>query len=154
MDVVSLVNRCKMAVLGMALLSTLTMPSVVFAEEEADPFDGRLLPIELIMAHRTEIGLTAAQNKRIGELVVGVQQAVAGHQWEMQTAYFELIEVLDETDIDEDRAIALAKKAVDTENEIKLEQMRLLIRLRNLLTPEQVTLLQARRAEQLANLGG
>ena len=126
------------------------MPIEALAEEKADPFDGRLLPLELVMAHRNEIGLTKAQRKEIGELVVAVQQAVAGKRWEMQTAYFELMEVLDAAEIDEDKAVALARQAVDTENEIKLEQMRLLIRLRNLLTPEQVTALRAKRAEMPA----
>ena len=125
-----------------------SLPLTAFAEEkDNDPFDGRLFAPELIMANRNAIGLTSEQNKRIGELVVAVQQAVAGRTWEMQSAYFELMEVLEEPMVDEDRAIALAKQAVDSETEIKLEQMRLLIRLRNLLTPEQVAVLQAKRAE-------
>lgn len=151
----TIVERWRLAMLALIASSVMLIgPVTAAAAEEADPFDGRLLSVELIMAHRTDIGLTKAQNKKIGELVVGVQQAVAGYQWEMQSAYFELIEVLDNTAIDEDRAIALARKAVETENEIKLEQMRLLIRLRNLLTAEQVEILQARRAEQLADSGG
>ena len=136
----------RMMLCGLLVTLLAAAPVRAFAEEEEDPFDGRLLSLELIMAHRNEIGLTKAQNKEIGELVVAVQQAVAGKSWDMQSAYFELMEVLDEPQIDEDRAIALAKQAVDTENEIKLEQMRLLIRLRNLLTPEQVAVLQAKRA--------
>ncbi len=140
----------KMMLGGLLVVLLALTPIPAFAEEEEDPFDGRLLSLELIMAHRNEIGLTKAQNKEIGELVVAVQQAVAGKSWDMQSAYFELMEVLDEEQINEDRAIALAKQAVDTENEIKLEQMRLLIRLRNLLTPDQVALLQARRAEMIA----
>ena len=133
----------------LALLLALPLAAVA-EEEEDDPFDGRLISPELIMANRSAIDLTRDQHKQIGELMVAVQQAVAGKTWEMQSAYFELMEVLDEEQIDEDRAIALARQAVDTENEIKLEQMRLLIRLRNLLTPEQVAVLQARRAEMLA----
>ena len=133
----------------LALLLALPLAAVA-EEEEDDPFDGRLISPELIMANRSAIDLTRDQHKQIGELMVAVQQAVAGKTWEMQSAYFELMEVLDEAQIDEDRAIALARQAVDTENEIKLEQMRLLIRLRNLLTPEQVAVLQARRAEMLA----
>jgi len=140
----------RMMLCGLLAVLLAVTPLPAFAEEKEDPFDGRLLSLELIMAHRNEIGLSKAQNKEIGELVVAVQQAVAGKSWAMQSAYFELMEVLDESEIDEDRAIALAKQAVDTENEIKLEQMRLLIRLRNLLTPEQVATLQERRAEMLA----
>jgi len=130
----------------LALLALLPL-AALGEEKDDDPFDGRLFAPELIMANRTAIGLTRNQNKRIGELVVAVQQAVAGRTWEMQSAYFELMEVLDEPEVDEERAIALARQAVDSETEIKLEQMRLLIRLRNLLTPEQVAVLQAKRAE-------
>ena len=114
--------------------------------QKEDPFDGRLLPVELVMQHRKEIGLSSEQSKRIGELVVAVQRAVAEKQWQMQSAYFELLEVLDEPQIDEERALALTRRAVDTENEIKLEQVRLLIRLRNLLEPEQVVYLRAQLA--------
>jgi Spy/CpxP family protein refolding chaperone len=112
-----------------------------------DPFGNRLLPIELIMAFRKQIDLTPEQNKHIGELVVALQTSVASKQWEMQSAYFELIEVLDQPTIDETRATALAKRAIDTENEIKVEQLRLLIRLRNLLSAEQIAYLRARLAE-------
>lgn len=120
------------------------LPDTAAAAEE-DPFDGRLLPLELVMAHRKDIGLTRDQSTRIGELVVAMQKAVADKQWRMQSAYFDLMALLDEPGIDEAAALALAKQAVDTENEIKLEQMRLLIRLRNLLTADQITLLRARR---------
>ena len=133
-----------------AILSTSVLIASVTAqartEVEKDPFDGRLLPVELVMQHRKEIGLSSEQSKRIGELVVAVQRAVAEKQWQMQSAYFELLEVLDEPEIDEERALALTRRAVDTENEIKLEQVRLLIRLRNLLLPEQVAYLRAQLA--------
>jgi Spy/CpxP family protein refolding chaperone len=112
-----------------------------------DPFGNRLLPVELIMAFRKQIDLTPEQNKHIGELVVALQTSVASKQWDMQSAYFELIEVLDQPTVDEARATALAKRAIDTENEIKVEQLRLLIRLRNLLSAEQITYLRARLAE-------
>jgi len=112
-----------------------------------DPFGNRLLPVELIMAFRKQIDLTPEQNKHIGELVVALQTNVAAKQWEMQSAYFELIEVLDQPTIDEARATALAKRAIDTENQIKVEQLRLLIRLRNLLSAEQIAYLRARLAE-------
>ncbi|MEQ8857608.1 MAG: hypothetical protein RIC56_03085 [Pseudomonadales bacterium] len=114
------------------------------APGEDDPFDGRLLPVELIMAFRRQIDLTPEQNATIGELVVELQQEVAAKQWRMQSAYFDLIEVLDQPRIDEQRALDLVRQAVDTENEIKVAQVRLLIRLRNLLEPEQVTFLRGR----------
>ena len=50
-------------------LMTSGLPAVA---AEADPFDGPLVPLELVMAHRKEIGLTRDQSERIGELVVEI----------------------------------------------------------------------------------
>ena len=113
---------------------------------DPDPFGGRLLPIELVMAFRKQIDLTPDQNKRMGELVVELQQNVAGKQWEMQTAFADLLEQLDQNPIDEQRTLDLAKHAIDIENQIKVEQVRLLVRLRNMLTDSQVEFLRARLA--------
>ena len=131
-------------VIGIACLSlALLMAGQVRAEEpESDPFEGRLLPLELVMSFRKQIDLSRKQNKRIGELVVEMQRAVAERQWQMQSTYFELQDALDEDVIDEDRALGLVKAAVDAENEIKQEQIRLLIRVRNLLEPEQIAYLR------------
>lgn len=140
--------------LSRAVITTLTLvgvlagvPSFAARAKDPDPFDGRLIPIEAVMAFRKEIALTKSQGERIGELVVELQQGVAGKQWQMQSAYFELLEVLDAAPVDEPRALALAKRAIDTENEIKLEQIRMLIRVRNLLDDRQVEFLRARLAE-------
>lgn len=113
---------------------------------DPDPFGGRLLPIELVMAFRKQIDLTPEQSKRIGALVVELQQNVAGKQWEMQTAFTDLLEQLDQNPIDEQRALDLTKRAVDIENQIKVEQLRMLIRVRNMLTDPQVEFLRARLA--------
>jgi len=133
------------ALLLLALLAGGLHAPLARAEEDEDPFDGRLLPVELIMAHRRAIALTPEQSRRIGEHVVALQKAVAELEWQMQSSFFELLEVLDQPKIDEEEALRLADAAVGTENLIKLEQMRLLIRVRNLLTPAQVAQLRELR---------
>jgi Spy/CpxP family protein refolding chaperone len=130
-----------------ALLIFLVASSIPVFGAEPDPFGGRLLPIEIVMAFRKEIDLTKAQSERIGKLVVDMQQGIAGKQWQMQSIYFDLLEALDQSTVDEQRTLELAKRAIDTENEIKIEQMRMLIRLRNMLTEQQVQFLRARLAE-------
>ena len=134
-------------VLSAVVAVSLLVQSLVAFAAEKDPFNGKLLPVELVMSFRKEIDLTSEQNKAIGKMIVEVQKSIAERQWQMQSSYFELMEQLDEVEVDEEAALALAKQAVDTENEIKLEQMRLLIRLRNLLEPQQIAFLR----EQLAN---
>ena len=121
--------------------SFLLQCGVVWAEED-DPFDKKLIPLELVMEHRQEIGLSKAQQGSIGELVVALQKTVAEHQWEMQSAYFDLLELLDETPIDESAAIRSLRVAIEAENAVKLEQVSLLIQVRNLLTSEQIAQLR------------
>jgi Spy/CpxP family protein refolding chaperone len=139
-------TRTSLWVLVVVLL--LSVPRGAWANaEEDDPFQGRLLPVELVMAFRREIDLTREQSAAIGELVVELQEAVAKPQWQMQSTYFDLLESLDEPRVDEQRVMTLAEQALIQENVIKLAQIRLLVRVRNLLTPDQVAFLQARVAE-------
>jgi len=133
----------KRGLLAVALFATFAGNA---AAADPDPFGGRLLPVELVMAFRKQIDLTNEQNKKIGALVVELQQSVAGKQWEMQTTFTDLLERLDQNPVDEAAALDLAKHAIDVENQIKIEQMRMLIRLRNLLTDSQVAFLRARLA--------
>ena len=93
------------------VLATLTVSPLVVADEP-DPFEGRLLPLELVMSFRKEIDLTKEQNREIGQLVVELQKSVAEKQWQMQSAYFDLIEALDEDKIDEEHTIGLVDTAV------------------------------------------
>lgn len=127
--------------------STWLVPGKHAWAEEPDPFDSRLIPLELVMSFRSDINLSRAQNDAIGEMVVELQQSVAAKQWQMQSAYFDLIEALDQPKIDEKTALDLVATAVTTENEIKLAQVRFLIRLRNLLEPEQIAYLRQKRDE-------
>ena len=128
------------------VLATLTVSPQVVADEP-DPFEGRLLPLELVMSFRKEIDLTKEQNREIGQLVVELQKSVAEKQWQMQSAYFDLIEALDEEKIDEEHTIGLVDTAVGTENEIKLEQIRFLIRIRNMLDENQIAFLREKIEE-------
>ncbi|NKB99996.1 MAG: hypothetical protein GKR90_16060 [Pseudomonadales bacterium] len=123
------------------LLGNFSASSVVFAAEP-DPFEGRLLPLELAMSFRKEIDLSKDQNRALGKMVVALQKSVAEKQWQMQAAYFDLIEELDEATIDEDKTLSLVETAVGTENLIKLEQIRFLIRVRNMLNSEQIAFLR------------
>ena len=123
------------------------MPAAWADQHDEDPFQGRLLPVELVMAFRRDVNLSKAQNEKIGSMVVDMQKDVAAKQWAMQTAYFDLLEVMDAPTIDEDEAIRLVRQAIDAENDIKVNQIRMLIQLRNLLDEDQIAFLRARLDE-------
>ncbi|MEM6999972.1 MAG: hypothetical protein AAF529_04255 [Pseudomonadota bacterium] len=129
-------------VLAMLLCALLFVPMLPAYAEDADPFQGRLLPLELVMEFRRQIELTDKQNDAIGELVVALQRAVARRQWQMQSAYFDLKDALDAKQIDEEPTLQLVRQALQSENQIKVAQIGFLIKLRNLLDDKQIEFLR------------
>ena len=129
------------------LLATLLPGPPVSAEGQRDVFRGKLFPPNVILEHQDRLGLSKDQFKAIKAAVVEVQSNVAEHEWDMREAYMAIKSELDKSPIDERSILALVDKALLAENEIKKEQMTMLIRLRNLLTAEQVAWLEAQQAE-------
>lgn len=117
------------------------------AEGQRDVFKGKLFPPNVILEQQDQLGLTKDQFKAIKTAVVEVQSRVAEHEWDMREAYMQIMSELDKSPIDEDSVLALVDKALGAENRVKKEQMTMLIRLRNLMTEEQLAWLESRHAE-------
>ncbi|MEW5916175.1 MAG: Spy/CpxP family protein refolding chaperone, partial [Gemmatimonadota bacterium] len=83
------------------------------------------------------IGLTAAQRRSIFDLLKTTQTELAPLQVEMTEPALELVERLGETKIDEARVLAKTGEVLRIENQVKIRQTALLVRVKNLLTPEQ-----------------
>jgi hypothetical protein len=112
------------------------------AEPQKDVFKGKLFPPNVILEHQTALALSKAQFTDIRAAVVEVQGGVAEHEWDMREAYQALMLELDKTPIDETRVLEHASVAMLAENEVKKKQMVMLVRLKNLLTAEQVRYLE------------
>jgi hypothetical protein len=131
---------------GLVLLlvvASLGIGLVNAAEPQKDVFKGKLFPPNVILEHQTELELSKAQFTDIRAAVVEVQAGVAEHEWDMREAYQALMLELDKTPIDEARVLEHANMAMLAENEVKKKQMAMLVRLKNLLTAEQVRYLEA-----------
>jgi hypothetical protein len=131
---------------GLVLLlvvASLGIGLVNAAEPQKDVFKGKLFPPNVILEHQTELELSKAQFTDIRAAVVEVQAGVAEHEWDMREAYQALMLELDKTPIDETRVLEHANMAMLAENEVKKKQMAMLVRLKNLLTAEQVRYLEA-----------
>ena len=76
-------------------------------------------------------------------LVSEARANVAEHEWDMREAYLGVMSELDKSPVDEGKGMALVNTVLLAENEVKKEQMTMLIRLRNLLTAEQVAYLES-----------
>jgi len=122
---------------------SLGMGAALAAGPKEDVFKGKLFPPNVILEHQAELNLSKAQFKAIKAAVVEVQAGVAEHEWDMREAYLALMQELDKAPIDENRVIEHANVALLAENQVKKKQMVMLVRLKNLLTEEQVSYLES-----------
>jgi Spy/CpxP family protein refolding chaperone len=104
---------------------------------EADPFAQVLFPPELIMQHARTIRLSDAQRGAITELIGDVQKRVLGMQWQLVEQVQALKQTLASPRIDQDRAIDQLNRVLETEKRIKQAHLEMLVRIKNLLRPEQ-----------------
>ncbi len=122
---------CLLAVVSLGM-------GAAMAEEPKDVFKGKLFAPNIILENRDALQLSKEQFTAIRAAVVEVQAGVAEHEWDMQEAYQALMLELDKTPIDEDSVLEHANMALLAENQVKKKQMAMLVRLKNLLTAEQV----------------
>jgi len=131
-----------------SLFLFLLLPFAAFAQQPApdgDPIARYLIPPELVMAHVQEIGLTDAQSASIKSEIRKIQTKFLDLQWDMQEETGKMTQLLQQSPVDEAKVLERADKIMSLEREIKRTHLTLLVRLKNLLTAEQITKLTALR---------
>lgn len=132
----------KKGILCLLVVVSLGMGSAM-AEQPKDVFKGKLFAPNIILENRDALQLSKEQFTAIRAAVVEVQAGVAEHEWDMQEAYQALMLELDKAPIDENKVLEYAGSALLAENQVKKKQMAMLVRLKNLLTAEQIDHLEA-----------
>jgi Spy/CpxP family protein refolding chaperone len=115
------------------------------ASPVADPIFRALYEPELIMKHRRAIGLTDEQRDAISRLIRELQGQVVSLQWELQDQTAALTGELNRPRVDLDRALDRMGRVLQTERKIKEAHLTLLVRIKNVLRPEQQASLQQLR---------
>lgn len=121
------------------------------ASAQTDSFDGPaaqrevlklgLYPPDLIMRHQQKLGITDAQRKSIAAAVRKFQSEVADLQWTMQNDQQIFRQGLTAYPVKTEQTLKQAEKVLQLESEFKLAHFKLLIAIKNLLTKEQVELI-------------
>ena len=140
--------RARTLLIAAALFGA-TLPTGASAQTvpEDDPLARVLFAPELLMQHRRAIGLTDEQRDAASRLIQELQGRVVSLQWELLDEMESLNEILDAPRVDLDRALDRFSQVLDKEDEIKRVHLELLVRLKNLLTPEQQETLARLRDE-------
>jgi len=115
-------------------------------KEEPDPIESVLFPPELIMEHARAIRLTDEQRATITRLIEQLQSRAVRMQWQLKEQVQELRATLARPRVDQDRAIDQLNRVLETEKNIKQAHLEMLIRIKNVLRPD-----QQQRLEQLRN---
>ncbi len=132
----------------MLMLVASGAPAQGMGQQQKDVFKGKLFAPNIILEHQQELGLSKEQFTAIRAAVVEVQGNVAEHEWDLREAYQRVLADLDESPVDEESVLRNVEAALLAENKVKKLQVAMLIRLRNLLTDEQMEYLQKVRSSQ------
>ena len=129
--------------LNMLIAFLLLLTVGLNAQKDGDPFKGELFGPEQIMENSEEIHITKDQRKAIRVEIRAAQSQLGDLQWDLQDKAEELQEEISTPTVDEDVSIGILTEMLDLEQKIKTAQMVLLIRMKNILTHEQIEVLKS-----------
>jgi len=115
-------------------------------QPDQDPIGQSFFAPELVMQHQELIGLSAEQKDYLKTEIRQAQLKFTELQWKLQDEMEKMAGLAKQPRVDEQQALAQLEKVLAAEREIKREQITLLVRIKNKLTPEQ--------QEKLAELRG
>lgn len=133
----------------------LTPPKFSTATSEAAPgsIESKLFTPDAVMEHQAAIGIDPTQRESLLKEIDRAQSEIARLQWDLQGEKEKLAAVLDPSVVDEAKAKAQARRVMDAENSVKSAHLVMLVRIKNLLTPDQQKKLRELRDEPRAPVG-
>ncbi len=106
--------------------------------EGHDPLGDFMFPPEMILEHTQELNLTPEQKTAIRNEVKSTQAQFTDLQFQLQDNMQAFTALLHQPKTDERQALAALDKALDVERQIKKLHVGMVIRIKNLLTAEQI----------------
>ncbi len=106
-------------------------------------------PPELVMQHQSEIGLQDSQRASLTSAIQQAQGKFMDMQWKLSAEGEKMGRLLQGTQVDEAQVLDEVDRILSMEREIKKAQISLMVRIKNMLTPQQ----QAKLAEIRSRMG-
>jgi Spy/CpxP family protein refolding chaperone len=125
---------------NIAIFSQQPMPN---PQPTPDPIGESFFPPELVMQNQQSLGLSDVQKNTLKGEIRKAQTRFTELQWQLQDEGEKMVALVKEEQVDEQRALAELDKILDLEREIKRTQISLVVKIKNTLTAEQQTRLQA-----------
>ena len=112
-----------------------------------DPFDA-LYPPELVMQHQIELGLGDAERQALRQAVQQAQVKFTDLQWRLSAETERLDAILRDPVLREAQVLAQVDRVLALERDLKRTKIALLVRIKNMLTPEQQAKLAGMRVRK------
>jgi len=106
-------------------------------QPDQDPMGQSFFAPEVVMQHQEAIGLSAEQKEYFKTEIRAAQLKFTEWQWKLQDEMEKLVALARQPRVDEQQALTQLEKVLASEREIKRQQVTLLLRIKNKLTPEQ-----------------
>lgn len=126
-----MMHSCRYAILLLLIAAPLA------AQEPLPEFARYLYPPELVMQHQQTIRLTPEQRTVVTQAIRDLQLKVVDLQWKMQDEAQKLTTLVEGPRVDEAQTLAQVDRVLGVEREIKRAHMALLVRIKNVLEPQQ-----------------
>jgi Spy/CpxP family protein refolding chaperone len=102
-----------------------------------DPLGQSFFPPELVIQHQEAIGLSPEQKDAFKTEIRQAQLKFTELQWKLQDEMEKMLSLVKQPHPDEQQVLTQLDKVLSAEREVKKEQITLLVRIKNKLTPEQ-----------------
>jgi Spy/CpxP family protein refolding chaperone len=106
-------------------------------QPDQDPIGRSFFAPELVIQHQEAIGLSAEQKEYFKTEIRQAQLKFTELQWKLQDEMEKLVALVKQPHVGEQQVLGQLEKLLAAEREVKREQVTLLVRIKNKLTPEQ-----------------
>src|SRR3981189_2006423 len=130
-------SEMRARVLCLCAVFLLAAGAVRAQQPDQDPIGQSFFPPELVIQHQEAIGLSAEQKDYFKTEIRQAQLKFTELQWKLQDEMEKLVTLAKQPHVDEQQILAQLEKLLAAEREVKREQVTLLVRIKNKLTPEQ-----------------
>src|SRR5260370_21594703 len=130
-------NKMRAAILWFCAAFLFATGAARAQQPDQDPIGESFFAPELVIQHQDAIGLSGEQKEYFKTEIREAQLKFTELQWKLQDEMEKLIALAKQPHVDEQQALAQLEKVLAAEREIKKEQVTLLVRIKNKLTPEQ-----------------
>jgi Spy/CpxP family protein refolding chaperone len=137
----------RVRILCICAISLLAAGIVRAQQPGEDPLGQSFFPPELVIQHQEAIGVSPEQKEAFKTEIRQAQLKFTELQWKLQDEMEKMLSLVKQTHPDEQQVLAQLDKVLSAEREVKREQITLLVRIKNKLTPEQQTKLAELRGK-------